>query len=243
MPGVRPMRPGARPRTGEAHADLQGTRRGRDVPRQRRLSSRALQQFAWLRGSLARSRRGGPRGGGEVLRRGLEPAQSRRRRRGLHAPRRRQRHDAQRIQGSLSAAHRRRLDRHFGARGLPAVMTEIVNEFLCSANMAFAMYPLLTQGAISALYVHGSPEQKATYLPPMIAGKWTGTMNLTEAHCGTDLGQLRSKAVPQPDGSYRIIGTKIFISAGEHDLAENIVHLVLARIEGAPAGVKGISLF
>ncbi len=131
----------------------------------------------------------------------------------------------------------------FGGQGLPAVMTEIVNEFLCSANMAFAMYPLLTQGAISALYVHGSPEQKATYLPPMIAGKWTGTMNLTEAHCGTDLGQLRSKAVPQPDGSYRITGTKIFISAGEHDLAENIVHLVLARIEGAPAGVKGISLF
>src|SRR6266496_2648909 len=89
----------------------------------------------------------------------------------------------------------------FGGQGLPAVMTEIVNEFLCSANMAFAMYPLLTQGAISALYVHGSPEQKTTYLPPMIAGKWTGTMNLTEAHCGTDLGQLRSKAVPQPDGT------------------------------------------
>src|SRR6266571_298978 len=131
----------------------------------------------------------------------------------------------------------------FGGQGLPAVMTEIVNEFLCSANMAFAMYSLLTQGAISALYVHGSPEQKAIYLPPMIAGKWTGTMNLTEAHCGTDLGQLRSKAVAQPDGSYRITGTKIFISAGEHDLAENIVHLVLARIEGAPAGVKGISLF
>ncbi len=131
----------------------------------------------------------------------------------------------------------------FGGQGLPAVMTEIVNEFLCSANMAFAMYSLLTQGAISALYVHGSPEQKAMYLPPMIAGKWTGTMNLTEAHCGTDLGQLRSKAVAQPDGSYRITGTKIFISAGEHDLAENIVHLVLARIEGAPAGVKGISLF
>ena len=131
----------------------------------------------------------------------------------------------------------------FGGQGLPAVLTEIVNEFLCSANMAFAMYPLLTQGAISALYAHGSPEQKATYLPPMISGKWTGTMNLTEAHCGTDLGQLRTKAVPQADGSYRITGTKIFISAGEHDLAENIVHLVLARIEGAPAGVKGISLF
>src|SRR5947209_15549638 len=131
----------------------------------------------------------------------------------------------------------------FGGQGLPAVISEIVNEFMCSANMSFAMYPLLTQGAISALYAHGSPEQKATYLPPMIAGKWTGTMNLTEAHCGTDLGQLRSKAVAQPDGSYRISGTKIFISAGEHDLAENIVHLVLARIEGAPAGIKGISLF
>ncbi len=129
------------------------------------------------------------------------------------------------------------------ARACPSLLTEAVNEFLCSANMAFAMYPGLTQGAIAALNAHGSPEQKASYLPKMIAGRWTGTMNLTEPHCGTDLGLLRTKAVPQADGSYRITGTKIFISAGEHDLAENIIHLVLARIEGAPAGTKGISLF
>src|SRR5208337_3654827 len=94
-----------------------------------------------------------------------------------------------------------------------------------------------------ALLVHGSQEQKALYVPKMTAGEWTGTMNLTEAHCGTDLGLIRTKAVRQPDGSYRITGTKIFISAGEHDLAANIIHLVLARIEGAPAGTKGISLF
>jgi acyl-CoA dehydrogenase len=130
-----------------------------------------------------------------------------------------------------------------GGQGLPGAMTVIVNEFVCSANMAFAMYPGLTQGAIAAIYAHGTAEQKATYLPPMIAGTWTGTMNLTEPHCGTDLGMLRSRAVPQADGSYKISGTKIFISAGEHDLATNIVHLVLARIEGAPQGVKGISLF
>src|SRR6202040_3772300 len=122
-------------------------------------------------------------------------------------------------------------------------VNHLVTEFLASANMAFTMYAGLTQGAIAALYVHGSAEQKATYLPNMIAGHWTGTMNLTEPHCGTDLGMLRTKAVPQPDGSYKITGTKIFISAGEHDLAKNIVHLVLARIEGAPEGVKGISLF
>src|SRR5205085_9191190 len=131
----------------------------------------------------------------------------------------------------------------FGGQGLPSVMTQLVNEFLCSANMAFTMYAGLTQGAIAALYVHGSAEQRAAYLPKMIAGTWTGTMNLTEPHCGTDLGLLRSKAVPQQDGSYKITGTKIFISAGEHDLAENIVHLVLARIEGAPEGTRGISLF
>ena len=131
----------------------------------------------------------------------------------------------------------------YGGQGLPATLTIVVNEFLCSANMAFAMYPGLTQGAIAAILQHGSPEQKAAYLPKMIAGEWTGTMNLTEPHCGTDLGLLRSKAAPQPDGSYRITGTKIFISAGEHDLADNIVHLVLARIEGAPQGTKGISLF
>jgi alkylation response protein AidB-like acyl-CoA dehydrogenase len=131
----------------------------------------------------------------------------------------------------------------FGGQGLPATMTGLVMEFMCSANMAFAMYPGLTQGATAALAVHGSDELKKKYLPKMIEGRWTGTMNLTEPHCGTDLGLLRTKAVPQPDGSYKITGTKIFISAGEHDLAENIVHLVLARIEGAPEGTKGISLF
>jgi acyl-CoA dehydrogenase len=131
----------------------------------------------------------------------------------------------------------------FGGQGLPITLTQLVNEFLCSANMAFAMYPGLTQGAIAALIAHGSPEQKKTYLPKMIAGTWTGTMNLTEPHCGTDLGLLRAKAVPQADGSYKITGTKIFISAGEHDLSENIIHLVIARIEGAPEGTKGISLF
>ena len=131
----------------------------------------------------------------------------------------------------------------FGGQGLPATLTEIVNEFFCSANMAFAMYPGLTQGAIAALLVHASAELKTKYLPKMVEGVWTGTMNLTEPHCGTDLGLLRSKAVKQPNGSYKISGTKIFISAGEHDLSENIIHLVLARIEGAPAGTKGISLF
>jgi acyl-CoA dehydrogenase len=131
----------------------------------------------------------------------------------------------------------------FGGQDLPATLTAIVNEFLCSANMAFAMYPGLTQGAIAALLAHASPELKTKYLPKMVTGEWTGTMNLTEPHCGTDLGLLRTKAVKQGDGSYKITGTKIFISAGEHDLSQNIVHLVLARIEGAPAGTKGISLF
>ncbi|MGI8526171.1 MAG: acyl-CoA dehydrogenase C-terminal domain-containing protein [Pseudolabrys sp.] len=131
----------------------------------------------------------------------------------------------------------------FGGQGLPATLTEVVNEFLCSANMAFAMYPGLTQGAIAALLAHASPELKKKYLPKMVSGEWTGTMNLTEPHCGTDLGLLRTKAVKQADGSYKISGTKIFISAGEHDLASNIIHLVLARSEGAPAGTKGISLF
>jgi hypothetical protein len=131
----------------------------------------------------------------------------------------------------------------FGGQGLPATLTEVVNEYFCSANMAFAMYPGLTQGAIAALLVHASQELKEKYLPKMVAGTWTGTMNLTEPHCGTDLGLLRTKAVKQGDGSYKITGTKIFISAGEHDLSENIIHLVLARIEGAPAGTKGISLF
>src|SRR5579884_1623012 len=131
----------------------------------------------------------------------------------------------------------------FGGQGLPATMTVMVNEFLCSANMAFAMYPGLTQGAIAAILTHASQELKEKYLPKMVEGAWTGTMNLTEPHCGTDLGLLRTKAVKQADGSYKITGTKIFISAGEHDLSENIIHLVLARIEGAPAGTRGISLF
>ena len=131
----------------------------------------------------------------------------------------------------------------FGGQGLPMTLTEIVNEYFCSANMAFAMYPGLTQGAIAALIVHANDAIKQKYLPKMIEGVWTGTMNLTEPHCGTDLGLLRTKAVKQADGSYKITGTKIFISAGEHDLSDNIIHLVLARIEGAPSGTKGISLF
>jgi 3-(methylsulfanyl)propanoyl-CoA dehydrogenase len=131
----------------------------------------------------------------------------------------------------------------YGGQGLPGTFTVMINELLGSANVAFSMYPGLTQGAIAALLHHGTPEQKKRYLPPMTAGKWTGTMNLTEPHCGTDLGLSRSKAVKQGDGSYKITGTKIFISSGEHDLAENIVHLVLARTEGAPAGIKGLTLF
>jgi len=131
----------------------------------------------------------------------------------------------------------------FGGLGLPIALTQAVNEFMASANMAFAMYPGLTQGAIAALLTHGTAEQKSLYVPKMVTGEWTGTMNLTEPQCGTDLGLIRTKAVPQPDGSYTIAGTKIFISAGEHDLAENIVHLVLARIEGAPEGTRGLSLF
>jgi alkylation response protein AidB-like acyl-CoA dehydrogenase len=131
----------------------------------------------------------------------------------------------------------------FGGQGLPIALTQAVNEFLASANMAFAMYPGLTQGAIAALLVHASAEQKSAFLPKMVTGEWTGTMNLTEPQCGTDLGLIRTKAVKQADGSYKVTGTKIFISAGEHDLSDNIVHLVLARIEGAPAGTKGLSLF
>ncbi len=131
----------------------------------------------------------------------------------------------------------------FGGQGLPTVIAQAISEFLCSANMAFAMYSGLTQGAIAALFTHASAEQKALYLPKLVSGEWAGTMNLTEPQCGTDLGLVRTRAAPQPDGSYKITGTKIFISAGEHDLSENIVHLVLARIEGAPEGTKGISLF
>ncbi len=131
----------------------------------------------------------------------------------------------------------------YGGQGLPTTLTQTVNEFQMSANMAFSMYPGLTQGATAALIVHGKPDQKKMFVPRMLAGDWTGTMNLTEPQCGTDLGLLRTKAVKQADGSYKINGTKIFISGGEHDLTENIIHLVLARIEGAPAGIKGVSLF
>lgn len=130
-----------------------------------------------------------------------------------------------------------------GGQGLPYVLHTAVSEYMVSANMSLMMYPGLTQGAIAAIYAHGSEGQKRKWLPKLVEGVWTGTMNLTEPHCGTDLGLLRTKAVPQDDGSYRISGQKIFISAGEHDMSENIVHLVLARIEGAPEGVKGISLF
>jgi len=131
----------------------------------------------------------------------------------------------------------------YGGQGLPYLVHTAVGEYLSSANMALMMYPGLTQGAIAAILAHGTDEQKKTYLPRMVKGVWTGTMNLTEPHCGTDLGLLRTKAVPNGGGSYRISGQKIFISAGEHDMAENIIHLVLARIEGASEGTKGISLF
>ncbi|MBB3312941.1 alkylation response protein AidB-like acyl-CoA dehydrogenase [Rhizobium sp. BK196] len=131
----------------------------------------------------------------------------------------------------------------FGGQGLPYTLHAAVGEYTSAANMSLMMYPGLTQGAIAAILVHGTDEQKSTYLPKMVEGSWSGTMNLTEPHCGTDLGMLRTKAVPQTDGSYKISGQKIFISAGEHDLADNIIHLVLARIEGAPEGTKGISLF
>ena len=131
----------------------------------------------------------------------------------------------------------------YGGQGLPHVVSTAIGEFLISANMAFSMYSGLTQGAVAAIVEHANDELKKTYLPKMISGEWAGTMNLTEPHCGTDLGLLRAKAVPQADGSYKISGTKIFISGGEQDLTSNIVHLVLARIDGAPAGTKGISLF
>jgi 3-(methylsulfanyl)propanoyl-CoA dehydrogenase len=134
-------------------------------------------------------------------------------------------------------------DPEYGGQGLPNTLSQVFNEIVSSANMAFGMYPGLSHGAYSALLHHGSDELKKTYLPNIISGKWTGTMNLTEPHCGTDLGLMRTKAVPQGDGSFKISGQKIFISAGEHDLTENILHLVLAKIEGAPEGIKGVSLF
>ena len=134
-------------------------------------------------------------------------------------------------------------DPAYGGQGLPAFLSVLLSEYGNSANVAFWMYPGLTNGAVAALRVHGSEDLKSRYLLKMTTGEWTGTMCLTEPHCGTDLGLIKTRAVPQADNSYAITGQKIFISAGEHDLADNIVHLVLAQIDGAPAGVKGISLF
>ena len=134
-------------------------------------------------------------------------------------------------------------DPAYGGQGLPAVVSVAFAEMQSGANMAFGMYPGLTHGCYAAIREGGSDAQKALYCPRLVSGEWGGTMNLTEPQCGTDLGLLRTRAVPQADGSYRITGQKIWISGGEHDMAENIVHLVLARVEGAPAGVKGISLF
>jgi alkylation response protein AidB-like acyl-CoA dehydrogenase len=134
-------------------------------------------------------------------------------------------------------------DPAYGGQGLPLVVNQCFYEMLNSANQAWTMYPGLTHGAYAALATYGTDEQKKTYLPKMTGGEWTGTMCLTEPHCGTDLGLMRTKAEPQANGSYRITGNKIFISAGEHDMASNIVHLVLARLPDAPPGIKGVSLF
>ncbi|MCK9540448.1 MAG: acyl-CoA dehydrogenase C-terminal domain-containing protein [Novosphingobium sp.] len=131
----------------------------------------------------------------------------------------------------------------FGGQGLPHVLNFAIDEFLCSANQAFAMYPGLASGAASAILAKASPELQRKYLPRMISGEWLGTMNLTEPQAGTDLGLIRTRAQPRPDGSYSLTGTKIFISAGEHDLADNIIHLVLAKTPDAPDSSKGISLF
>ncbi len=139
--------------------------------------------------------------------------------------------------GTLSAPE------EFGGQAMPHVVSTAFQEYMISANMAFAMYPGLTHGAIAALLVKGSPEQQAMYVPKMVSGEWGGTMNLTEPQCGTDLGMIRTRAEPQADGSYAITGTKIFISSGEHDLTDNIIHLVLAKTPGAPESSKGISLF
>ncbi|MFC3108588.1 acyl-CoA dehydrogenase C-terminal domain-containing protein [Undibacterium arcticum] len=134
-------------------------------------------------------------------------------------------------------------DPDFGGQGLPLVLNNSFYEMMNSSNQAWTMYPGLSHGAYECLHEHGTPEQKTLYLPKLVSGEWTGTMCLTEAHCGTDLGMLRSKAEPQADGSYKITGSKIFISAGEHDMSANILHLVLARLPDAPEGSKGISLF
>ena len=141
--------------------------------------------------------------------------------------------------GWPSLAH----DPEWGGQGLPESLGIVLNEMVGTANWSWSMYPGLSHGAMNTLEAHGTTEQKQTYLTKLVSGQWTGTMCLTEAHCGTDLGMLRTKAEPRDDGSYSITGTKIFISAGEHDLAENIVHIVLARLPDAPAGTKGISLF
>ncbi len=135
------------------------------------------------------------------------------------------------------------MDPEYGGQGMPYVIHTAVGEMHCAANMALNMYSGLTHGAASAIYAHGTEDQKRTWLPKMISGAWGGTMNLTEPHCGTDLGLMRTKAEPQEDGSYSITGQKIFISAGEHDLTDNIVHLVLAKAPGGGAGTKGVSLF
>jgi len=134
-------------------------------------------------------------------------------------------------------------DPAYGGQGMPYVLATAVGEIFVSANMAFNMYQGLTHGAYSAIHAHGTDAQKATYLPKMVTCDWTGTMNLTEPHCGTDLGQLRTRAEPQADGSYKITGQKIFISAGDHDMADNVIHLVLAKAPGGGEGTKGISLF
>ncbi|MEJ1992537.1 MAG: acyl-CoA dehydrogenase family protein, partial [Maritimibacter sp.] len=134
-------------------------------------------------------------------------------------------------------------DPDYGGQGMPHLIGTAVGEMFASSNMAFNMYQGLTHGAYSAIHTHGTEEQKAKYLPKMVECTWTGTMNLTEPHCGTDLGLMRTKAEPQADGSYKITGTKIFISAGDHDMSDNVIHLVLAKIPGGPEGVKGISLF
>jgi len=135
------------------------------------------------------------------------------------------------------------LPEEFGGQNMPYILGTAVGEMFSAANQAFTMYQGLTHGAASAILAHGSEDQKATYLPKMASCDWTGTMNLTEPHCGTDLGLMRTKAEPQGDGSYKITGQKIFISSGEHDMADNIIHLVLAKIPGSPEGIKGVSLF
>ncbi len=134
-------------------------------------------------------------------------------------------------------------DPEYGGMGMPVLLNTVMQEMICSANMSFGMYPGLSQGAYEALHQFGTPEQKELYLPKLIEGTWSGTMNLTEPHCGTDLGLIKTKAEPNDDGSFKITGTKIFISAGEHDMTENIVHLVLAKLPDAPEGARGISLF